>query len=265
MYQDTALFDWMHTSALGIEPRANGAALMEMATEGRWGRFRGEFKVRYGIALKRAWNEFKDYCKAHGLEQKQPQFTTVTLGMADGAQSLPELKAKARNCMRVTQWLASLTRNDRSDTHSRNRSRVLWALASLNDTFLEAGLWLSDAEAATVERSGRILLGAWARLRADAEGTKYWGTIPKHHAAMHVLADVDASRRNPASYWCFSGEHIMGVSRRSLARQYQNGLDNRILGSSLVRLGLICKRSARALASASSAGSASGSSKRRRL
>jgi hypothetical protein len=265
LYQDTALFDWMHCSALGIELRANGSALMEMVSEGKWGRFRGDFKVRVGIALKRAWGEFTKYCRDHGLEHRQPQFTAATLGMADGAQSLPELKAKAPNCMLVTQWLASLTRSDAANAHSRNRSRVLWALASLNDTFLEAGLWLSDAEAATVERSGRILLGAWARLRADAEGTKYWGTIPKHHAAMHLLADALATRRNPASYWCFSGEHIMGVSRRSLARQYQNGLDNRILGSSLVRLGLICKRSARALASASSAGSASGSSKRRRL
>ena len=260
--QDTALFDWMHVSALGIEPRANGSTLVELALGGRWGRFRGEFKVRLGIALKRAWGHFNDYCRNHGLSHRQPQFTPATLSMADGAQSRPELKAKARNCMLVTQWLASLTRHDAADAHSRNRSRVLYALASLNDTFLTAGHWLSDDEAASVDRCTRILCGAWTRLRAGARGTKYWGTIPKHHAAMHLLADAVATRRNPASYWCFSGEHIMGVSRRSLARQYQNGLDNRILRSSLVRLGLICKRSARVR---SSAGSASGSAKRRRL
>ena len=92
----------MHISALGLELRANASALMEMAREGRWGRYRGEFKVRYGIALERAWNEFKGHCSAHGLEHSQPQFTTVTLGMADGAQSLPELKPKARNSMHVT-------------------------------------------------------------------------------------------------------------------------------------------------------------------
>ena len=48
----------------------------------------------------------------------------------------------------------------------------------------------------------------------------------------------------------------MGVSRRSLAGQYQDGLDNRILRSSLVRLGLNARHDqllALALQSSSSA------------
>ena len=257
--QDTALFDWMHCSPLGIELRANGSALAELILAGRWGQYRGPWKVRIGIALKRAWGDFQRYCSDNGLKNTQPQFTAATLGMADGPNGLPELKAKARNCMKVTQWLASVVRDDAADAHSRNRSRVLWALASLNDTFLTAGYWLSDDEAATVDHCSRILFGAWARLRAEAAGTKYWGCIPKHHASMHLLADVVSTRRNPASYWCFSGEHMMGVSRRSLASQYQIGLDNRMLRSSLVRLGLKCKRSERISSIGSSAGSASGS------
>ena len=255
--QDTALFDWMHTSPLGMEPVAAGSALKELALEGRWGLFRGEWKVRIGVALKRAWEEFRAYCDQFGLQHTQPQFTAATLSVAQGQEYRPELKAKAANQMKVTQWLASITRDDTADAHRRNRSRVLWSLASLNDLFATAPYWLSDGEAARVDAARRTLFGAWRRLYTEAGGDgSMWPILPKHHAAMHVLHDVVLTKRNPGGYWCFSGEHIMGVSRRSLAGQYQDGLDNRILRSSLVRLGLNARHDqllALALQSSSSA------------
>ena len=52
--QCTCLWDWMHISALGIEAISNGATLLELVLEGKWGRFSGAWKVRIGIALKRA-------------------------------------------------------------------------------------------------------------------------------------------------------------------------------------------------------------------
>ena len=141
--------------------------------------------------------------------------------------------------MRVTQWLASITRDDDGDAHRRNRSRVLWALASLNDVFATAPYWLSDEEVARVDLARRTLFGAWRRLYTEAGGDgSMWGLLPKHHAAMHILHDIVLTRRNPGSYWCFSGEHHMGVSRKSFAGRYQSGLDNRILRSAVVRLGL---------------------------
>ena len=63
--QETPLWDWMHLSPLGIEARSNGQALYELAVAGRWGRLRGEWKVRIGIALKRAWGDFRAYCDRH--------------------------------------------------------------------------------------------------------------------------------------------------------------------------------------------------------
>ena len=51
--QDTCLWDWMHCSPLGIEGYSNGATLLELMLEGRWGLFGGAWKIRAGIALKR--------------------------------------------------------------------------------------------------------------------------------------------------------------------------------------------------------------------
>ena len=91
--RETPLWDWMLLSPLGIEARSNGQALYELAVAGRLGRFRGEWKVRIGIALKRAWGDFRAYCDTYGLEHSQPQFTAVTLSVAAGEGSRPELKA----------------------------------------------------------------------------------------------------------------------------------------------------------------------------
>ena len=235
------LWDWMHVGPLGIEHKSTGNCLIELCTEGFFGHFGGAWRVRIGISLKRAFAAFCVWCRANGLTHSQQSFTCVSLSVPDGIGDAPHLKGKAHNIMCVSKWLAAVTNDDAADARRRCRSRVMWSIALLDTLFSTAGQWLTEAEVGQVELARTVLFRSWNVLAANAEGK--WAALPKHHAAMHLLDHVLSTRRSPATYWCFSGEHIMGVSRRSLAGQYQIGLDRRILLSSLVRLGLICKHS----------------------
>ena len=118
---------------------------------------------------------------------------------------------------------------------------MLWALASLNTLFSSAGAYFTDQEAEQVDLARKTLFGAWARLKQERDSN--WLVIPKHHAAQHLLRDAVRTRRNPGSFWCFSGEHVMGLSKRSLGGNFQVGLDDRILRAGLARWGLEAARS----------------------
>ena len=111
----------------------------------------------------------------------------------------------------------------------------MWALALLDTIFSAAGFWLDDGEIAQVEVAARALFPAWRMLYEEARGEK-WPILPKHHAMMHILKDCIASRRNPASYWAFAGEHLMGLCKRSLGNQFQKGIERRMLRAALFRL-----------------------------
>ena len=88
-----------------------------------------------------------------------------------------------------------------------------------------------------MELARGVLFHSWRVLAADA-GEGKWATLPKHHAAMHVLKDTVESKRNPGGWWCFGGEHLMGLCKKSLGGNFQNGVDSRVLRAALFRIGV---------------------------
>ena len=233
------LWDWMHVSPLGVQHKSCGACLHELVQEGKWGVFRGEWKIRVAIPLKRAFKEFKTWCRdVAGLEHSQQKTTPKSLTLVD-TDSVPALKGKAHNLMCVSKWLAHLTHSDNSTVHRRNRSRVMWAISALDTLFSSAGEFLSDDEAGQVDLARSVLFPAWRALRTESQDER-WPIIPKHHAMMHMCQDAVVNRRNPAGFWCFAGEHMMGESKGSLGGQYQVHLERRMLRAALLRLGFAC-------------------------
>ena len=232
---DSLLWDWMHCSALGVQHKAAGACLVEMCLEGRWGRFGGAWRIRTGIALKKAYTDFVLWARVNRLQHSQQQFTAASLSVGDGIADVPHLKGKAHNLMTVTKWIASILREDTATPRCRNRSRVMWALALLDTVFTTAGMWLDDGEVAQVEVGTGVFFPPWRMLYEEACGAK-WLILPKHHAMMHILKDCIAGRRNPASYWAFAGGHLMGLCKRSLGGQFQRGIERRMLCAALFRL-----------------------------
>ena len=90
----SVLWDWMHCSPLGVQHKACGACLVELCVEGRFGNYRGEWKVRVGIALKRAYEEFVQWCHGQGSTHSQQQFAPASCSVAEGADCVPHLKGK---------------------------------------------------------------------------------------------------------------------------------------------------------------------------
>ena len=111
----------------------------------------------------------------------------------------------------------------------------MWALALLGTVFSTAGMWLDDGEVAQVEAATGVLFPAWRMLYEEARGER-WPILPKHHALMHILKDCIASHPYPMSYWAIAGEHLMGLSKRSLGGQFQRGIERRMLRAALFRL-----------------------------
>ena len=163
-------------------------------------------------------------------------FTAASLSVADGADYVPHLKGKDHNLMCVTKWLAEIVRDDDSTTHRRNRGRVMWSLALLDSLFSSAGQWFTDDEVAQVDFARRTLFPAWRTLLVGKPG--FWPAFPKHHAAIHMLADAVRTRRNPGGFWCFTGEHLMGLCKTSLSNNFQRGVDGRLVRAALYRLGV---------------------------
>ena len=160
--------------------------------------------------------------------------------MAEGADYIPALKGKAHNMMVVCKWCAAITHEDRSDTHARNRSRVMWAISCFDTVFSNAPYWLSDQDIEEVVLAQSVLFPSWAALHSEAADGS-WPVIPKLHAAMHIVADTVANRRNPSSHWCFAGEHLMGICKGSLGGNYQQGLERRMLGAALFQICVLCR------------------------
>ena len=109
----------MHSGPLGIEGISNGAALLELVLEGKWGIFGAAWKIRCGIAPKRAFADFKKFCSERHLVHSQQQFAYASHGVADGQEYQPVLKGKAHNETCVTRWLSELLRNDTATQHGR--------------------------------------------------------------------------------------------------------------------------------------------------
>ena len=236
----SVLWDWMHASPLGIRHTSCGACLVELCVDCRFGTFRGEWKVRVGIAKKRAHAEICVWCRGQGITHSQQQFTPASLSVAEGADYVPHLKGKAHNLMCVSKWLAAITAEDASSSHRRNRSRVMWALALLDALFSNAGQWLSDGEVAQDQFAPSVLFPAWRALVVDSN-EEFWPTLPKHHASMHMLQDAIRTRRTPGGFWCFAGEHLMGLCKKSLNNNFQVGVDGRVLRAALCRLGVVMR------------------------
>ena len=213
---------------------------MELVLAGRFGTYRGEWKVRIGFSPGQAYTAFTAWARENRLQHSHQQFTVASLSVLDGAAVVPHLKGKAHNLMVVSKWLASVTHTQSATTPERSRGRVMWAIACLDTVFSTAPFWLSDQNIEQVQLAQSVLFPAWRALHEEA-GDGRWPVIPKHHAAMHIVADTVATRRNPSSFWCFAEKHLMGICKDSLGGNYQKGLERRMLRAGLFRVAVLCR------------------------
>ena len=81
-----------------------------------------------------------------------------------------------------------------------------YALCSSNDMFLSSGA------ARRLEILGRQLCMLYCKLSADAisAGKKFWKMTPKVHLFLHLCEWQGPLYGNPAYYWCYGDEDLVG-------------------------------------------------------
>ena len=208
-------WDAMHILALGILQWALGAVFFELLSEEFWGHYEGRWQQRFGSQLKTAYQEFCDWSKRMYLDTSQRAFTVARLCLKS-LQSEPYFKGKAYNTLVVAKWAGGLLRADAAanpaDEHKQARATCLWGYCDVLDICREAGVFLSEEEAAQVRHAvdASLLAHQVLATEAIARGSRTWVSKPKHHYWQHIGLQAESLRVNPCSVWCFQDEDFIG-------------------------------------------------------
>ena len=215
--------DFMHVVLLGILPIACGCSLFELANENLWGAFEQVTAAKESLALKlkAGFGDFKMWCKKNSVSCSQPCFTPARI-TRETAYDKVSLKAKARNCMYVAQFLYEVCECNVDNGHSHLRASVLWGFTMMWRILKRNGLHISDEDLAELQKCRDLILLGWTALCTEAVDSGHfnlWRMIPKHHQFDELIARAVSTTVNPSWHWCFSEEDLVGrvvtISRAS--------------------------------------------------
>ena len=101
--------DFAHDALLGILPRLVGGGILKLSQLGAFGcpLDRGRWQDVLQAKLDVAHSLLKQYHRQTGRACTQPRFTVLGLKL-HSLKSVPVLKAKMINCVRVMEWMCSL-------------------------------------------------------------------------------------------------------------------------------------------------------------
>ena len=211
--------DFMHVSPLGILPEACGPTLEELCNENVFGDVTHScaWKEVMGMQLKVASQEYKEWCGAQCIKHSGRKFSVKRLSKKNKGDR-PILKAKARECLHIAQWLFTKCKKD--NDHQRNRWLCFWGHDELYKILKTGSQFLTDTECVHMKRAMRAILISTRALRAEASasGTKRWHITPKHHALLEMITEAVRAKLNPAYHWCWADEDIVGRLSRVAKR-----------------------------------------------
>jgi hypothetical protein len=101
--------DLLHDDLLGPRQHLCGGVLKQLCDESHFGAFAEvtEWMRRLDAQLSVAFTEFCSWCTLKRIGQSQSRFTHLSLSLKSKS-SWPILKAKAKNCQVVSEWLLSV-------------------------------------------------------------------------------------------------------------------------------------------------------------
>ena len=208
--------DFMHSDLLGVGGWLLATALYEMAVEGAFGHFLGQWKVRLNIALFHAYQRFDDYCKQNGIMHSQTTFSVNLLSMSSN-QDWPSFKGKAHNVAVALDWLAVFVKQRPSaNNYGKMRDTALRAHKRYHEVMHAAGPRFTQAEARSFFKHGMLFLQAYSLLARHAQnhGVPHWCIKPKHHHLWHGFEQARLTGHNPKSFWLFKHEDFVGIATR---------------------------------------------------
>jgi hypothetical protein len=231
--------DIMHCIFQGFGQRVAGSVIVQLLLEGGWGYTAGQAP---NIALRRAWHDFKFWCSTQKVVASQTTFTRSRLSW-NSRSEYPDMKGKAWNCRCVLAWLADLTyARDRSlETNAAApRRAVCWGLADICHLMDTAGGHLSQSQVQRFQRGGRVALQAYNWLANDALSREVclYAMKPKMHQFDHLIDEIADDKLNPALFWNFADESLLGDLKKIVAKCHRRTLVQRTMQKYMLRVRL---------------------------
>ena len=220
--------DLMHVLFLGVLPFAVGGIMWELCLENYWpAPPSGTWQHRRNEQLEAAYSHFKVWCKHSVLSHSQNKFTVGRLGMRT-LDSTPELKAKAANCFTVARWLVSvLSSMPLGNPTHQSRLCMLWGFVQSVLVLKEAGNFLTDAHAATLEETRAAALFCYKQL--SFMHVNRFPLKPKIHMYDHIMRDAVRTRYNPINNWCFADEGFLKLLKAIASKCHRSVVSSRCI------------------------------------
>lgn len=191
--------------------------MADLCIEGWWGLHNDvkDWKVRMGLQLSSAYEDFRLFCRRHRITCSQPRFTVSRLSMTC-RKTIPMLKCKAWNAICICEWLCEVCKLSAAtcpnDNAKRQRAAMMWGFAAFHNV-LRGNCWLTDGELQQLRAARDAMLHCYhalSKMAAEEDNYRY-PMKPKHHLIDHAERRAQRTRLNPGSHWAFAEEDNMGI------------------------------------------------------
>jgi hypothetical protein len=231
--------DQLHADALGLRQHACGSCLRDLCDAGHFGPLPagpGKWQEKLDAQLQRATLEFHRWLADSRLSSTQAAFRTLGLTLKRQDDSAC-LKAKGKNCITVSQWLLSKTRQisaaNPTDLHDKMRVALFLGLDGIWDVphRIRPRFELTVAEADELESHRLCARSAMYSLHRDAQmrGAPAYNLTPKYHQTDELCRRSSRTRVAAHLFWCFRAEDHMGKLAQIMYRTHGATSKRRVL------------------------------------
>ena len=158
--------------------------------------------------------ELKDWNKANGVDSKiQGGLTVERLRPSKNTSGYPKLKAKAaatRHVARFSLWIAQ--RWNSGSTHDELKVAINEIIVRLYEMFATSSQFFTPKTDDEIFTLGGQLGEIYMRLYTEAahNGERLWKMTPKVHLSQELLQYQCQVWGNPAYFWCYADEDLVG-------------------------------------------------------
>jgi hypothetical protein len=96
-----------------------------------------------------------------------------------------------------------------TDLVGRVRGTMCWAYLMVHKTFDDAGLFLTNDEAAQAQKYANLFLTSLQKLCVIDIKQKIWKARPKHHQLDHLVDELKINHMNPKQICCLLEDCII--------------------------------------------------------
>ena len=203
---ECVMIDVLHCVDQGVASHVIGNIFWELVCAHKWGKPTQEANVAELMKQMHAL-----YAPQETSSKVQGKLTVERIRSTNG---WPKLKAKAAATRHLAEFaLALAIEHDDGTPHSRMRVGVAQCLVDFYKMLKAEGMFLSDDAKKRLPKLGRTLCTLYSKLCSEAfgQGTKFWKMSPKHHLFQHLCEDQALAYGNPAFYWTYADEDLVGL------------------------------------------------------